>query len=426
MKLFFQIFVFFLVIFFSVYIENPTINLTYLLFYYMLFLFDFFFKKSELRYYYNCFVFGSLILLLLFQLDHGTFWNGPDDELFYLAAIGKEKEGFYLLNIRWQGYYFLLTNFYIFIKDVIDSSVHFYHGILLSSFYSAFIPYFFRKHLYTRLPAQTMKKIIILLLILPQFVLYNSTYLRDSLILLFFSMLMYFIHLKNIRLFYRVSIISIILLITFSIRPASFLFLLIYLLLFVYFNLKKGKYSLIIILLISFSLLLSYLDFRNPFSVNESYINLSNNEGAKKSIGNILLNSTNVLAYPVKFFYMLFSPIPPSIVFKFSAKNVIFTIGDFIKYYYTFLFLISSFNLLFSKIKEKYIYMNLIYVTLITTVVLLTTREPRHLSFLFPLIFIEGLTYNKENKLIGKKIFLLTLIAFPVIFAGYITIKYIY
>tara|TARA_B110000211_G_C13894752_1_gene471176 strand:- start:12 stop:530 length:519 start_codon:yes stop_codon:yes gene_type:complete len=172
--------------------------------------------------------------------------------------------------------------------------------------------------------------------------------------------------------------------------------------------------------------LLSYLDFRNPFSVNESYINLSNNEGAKKSIGNILLNSTNVLAYPVKFFYMLFSPIPPSIVFKFSAKNVIFTIGDFIKYYYTFLFLISSFNLLFSKIKEKYIYMNLIYVTLITTVVLLTTREPRHLSFLFPLIFIEGLTYNKENKLIGKKIFLLTLIAFPVIFAGYITIKYIY
>jgi hypothetical protein len=423
MKVFSTIMSFLFICVLSIYIDNYKIIITYLLFYGVLSIVDFFNNKTELIYYYNCYVFGSLALLLLFQLDHGTYWGNIDEELFYEAAIGQNRDGFYEASIRWVGYYFLLTEYYYFIREFIDSSVHFYHGILLSAFFSSFIPFFFKKHFYKKLLPVELNRLILILLFLPQFLIYNVTYLRDSLILLLFSVLVYFIGLRNRNILFRFIIIFFILALTFSIRPGSAIFLGVFVL-FDLFFIEKNKYYLIIgTFILVVAIIAGNVNFRNPIEVSQGYIELTEREISSNSLGHIVLSSDNILLFPLKMVYILFSPIPPQIVYKVSIQSVFFTIGSFVKYFYLIAFLISAFKNFIVKNKDIYLIRDSLFVFFLVAGVLFTSRDQRHLNFLFPLVFYYGIEYSFKNKTFSRKTIFYSIVALPAIVTGYLFLK---
>ena len=423
MKVFFTFLSFLFVCVFGIYINNYKIIITYLLLYGVISLVDFFNNKTELKYYYNCYVFGSLALLLLFQLDHGTYWGNIDEELFYEAAIGQYREGFYVSSIRWGGYYFLLTEYYYFIREFIDSSVHFYHGILLSAFFSSFIPYFFKKYFYKKLHHITINRLILVLLFLPQFLIYNVTYLRDSLILLLFSVLVYFIGLRNRNILFRFIIIFFILVLSFSIRPGSSIFLGVYVIFDLFFIEKKKYYLIVGTFILVLAIIAWDVNFRDPIEVGKGYIELTEREISSNSIGQRLLSSNNILLLPLKMLYILFSPIPPRIVNKVSIHSVVFTIGSLVKYFYLILFLISAFKNFVSKNKDIYMIRDTLFIFFIVLGVLFTSRDQRHLNFLFPLVFYYGIEYSFKNKAVFSKYIFYSIIALPAIFIGYLFFK---
>ena len=420
-----QFVTFFLVLVFSFFQENLSLNLTYLLFLIITFVVDYFQRDSTIKFYFNCYVLGSLAMIVLFQLEHGTNWYSLDDLLFYEVAIGKQNENVHLFNIRWWGYLLLLKGFYLGISEWIDSSSNFYHGILLSSFLSSFIPHFYRKHFYGKLTRQSLNRLIIVLLFLPQFVVYNSTYLRDSIIMLLFAMLVYFVNLKTISNLKKLSIIIFLLILGYSIRPGSSIFLISYLIV----QLLMSRGNLYVIYLIVIILIISYfndVNFRSLDQLNHSYSALTDREASSNSIGNRLLNNESVLFFPLKFLYILFSPIPPPIITKFSLKTFVFSIGLLIQYYFLIIFLISGVKNFFSVKKNIEISKDLIFTSIIVVAILFSSRDPRHLNFLFPLVFMRGITYLESNKFVRNKVFGYIILIIPLMIVGYYVIKYNY
>lgn len=411
---------------FSVYTNNFTLFITYFLFFFILLLFDSIMKRTNIIYYYNCYVFGSLLLLLLNQLDNGTYFGSIDEILFFESAT-QPQEDWFIGNINFLGYYFLLNKFYLFIKNIVDIDIHFYHGILLNTFLSSFIPYFYHKYFSKNLNKIELRKVMIILLFIPQFLIFNSTYLRDSIITLLFAALFYIINKKIYSLKKKIIIITALILLSFFVRPASALFLLLFVFLDYYYykiNFKKSFLNFLIISLIIFSFYTFDSVFVNQLEVNQKYAELTLAESSSNSIGAALMKIDSIFLIPIKLLYILFSPVPPSIFFKINLYSMVFSIGSLVKYYYTILFLLTMTNYYLKKAYDRISSRDFFYILIILLLIGFTSTDPRHYNFLFPLIFYYGIKYSTDNPKIFKNVSISFLLLFPIVITIYWLLKF--
>jgi|SaaInlStandDraft_1057018.scaffolds.fasta_scaffold00979_3 hypothetical protein len=418
-----QIITLIFLVLFSLFEENYKLIFTYFFFFLITLAIDLVNKNSNLNFFFNFYLIGSIILIVLNRLDHNTNWYSIDTEMFYNISIGESVVGVYLSNIKWVGYFFLLNEFYTIIAQFIDASVHFYHGILMNIFFSSFIPYFYQKHFKDKLSSKSLKKALIILLILPQFLMFTSTYLRDSFIMLFFAMLVYYINSKEIRDIKKITLVILTLGLTFTFRPASSFFLLIYVFIHFHNSIKKRYLLTLVIILLGFYYYYGY-NFRDFESTAEGYKALTNKEASDNSLGNRLYNINNLFVFPLKILYLIFSPIPPPILSKLSLRSFFLSLGYLASYYYIILYFTSLVKNLVFRIKDEGLTKDFIYLLVISTIVILTSRDPRHLSYFYPLIFIRGIVFIEQNKKFSKDlIFLLIGLILPILIAGYITLK---
>lgn len=409
-----------LVLLFGVYENCFKFYLTYLIFLLTASVFDYFKQNSNLKFYFNSYVIGSLTLIFMFRLDHGTPWYSVDDKMFYEVAAFDNVFDVNLLKIRWWGYFFLLKQFYLLVREFIDSGVHFYHGILLNTFISSFIPYLYKKHFRDIFPTKTVDKLLIFLIFMPQFVVYNSTYLRDSIIMLLFASLIYFLNSKRHLEIRKIGYSLIILIFAYFIRPGSSFFLLTYI--FIHFYSSKIKLYLLLLLVILFIVDYYYdFQFRDLESISNTYTELTSKEASVNSLGAKLLDSNNLLLFPIKFLYVLFSPIPPPILFKLSLQSIVFSVGLLIKYFFILIYLIDGIKNFFSNNSD--FRKNFIYICIITGAILFSSRDPRHLNYLLPLIFVKSIyLFDYKVNLIKQSILYLILLG-PLIIGVYFILK---
>ena len=179
----------------------------------------------------------------------------------------------------------------------------------------------------------------------------------------------------------------------------------------------------IIIILIIFG----FYNFENSFNeieeVRSDYLALTNAEASSKSFGLSLLSSKSIYLYPFKLLYLLFSPIPPAIFFKFNLYSIIFSIGSFIKYFYTLLFLFYVTKYFKKIVLSPYNLMNVLFILFILISVLSSSTDSRHINFLFPLIFYYGIKFSELNPLIVKRIKYFSIFLIPLLITVYTALK---
>lgn len=346
---------------------------------------------------------GTLYYYLKYLSTGSYFLGGGDDELFYdLSVQYANGEKFsdltvftntYLTSAPYFGYVLIQglffkvfvfiglvpTPFWILIFKSLTSVFTF--GALMRSFCeSSRINYVFVTQRVIWFPG----------------VLINCVFgLRESIALLIFIII--FVSLKKLD-FFRIIIISATTVALFFIRRHAVVFILYYLTPPLLARLNKGLRSQIIAVL-SFSIPIGYVLWK--VDVGDRYFDLSTESSSEGSLG--LLLYSNTLLFPVQVFYTYISPIPPLFLKNPDIFNFVAMVGDIFRYYYSgILLLLVIFK--WQELDKKHGLRSLLSgFFMVLLVVCLTTRDPRHLNFFMPLVFLISINCSK---LLGRRVLL--------------------
>lgn len=400
-------------------------------------IFRFFFKK-----YYSLlftFTFGILLvnstifLLILNYVNGEPFLTGGDDFLFYNAGKGLyqsrydiniEVDGIPLWLSNYPAYLFIISIYYELLSLIGLNSLHFYNFTLFKVALGALVPVLIYK-IGELTSLKVSKLTLIVILFFPLLILHTTSFLRESIISFFFVLGVYSI-LRIKPSFYRILIIFLLTIIVFFIRPVHSFLLILFYFLYYFLNRKNNFWLNFIFAIIIFIIGLIFLNYNNSGillqyqNTQNSYRELSEMTAQNGSLGVKLYGSDNPFLWPIKYLYYLMSPIPPPIFEDLNLITIYITIGSVLWYLILLGFLKSGFRKV-NRINPYFISLFLLFL-IAAAVGVNTTKDPRHLIFIYPLIIPYGL---KELSMIPKFVIFITFFSFLILASiGYIILKF--
>ena len=396
-----------------------------------------FFKKYDrllFTFSFGLFLLNSTIFLLILNFVNGSpYLTGGDDFLFYSAGkelyktgfdINIEVDGVPLWASNYPAYLFLISFYYKFLSFFGLNSLHFYHLTLFKISIGAIIPVLVNK-VCDLISFGLSKLTFIVIIMLPTLVYHTTTFLRES-IISFFFVFGVFIILSNKPNVFKLLLILITTTILYFIRPIHSIFFIIFSALYFIFNRKNAFGIKFYILIIFFIIGYFIFDINNSElfiqyqNTQNSYFELTQLTSQEGSLGVKLYGSNNILMWPIKYLYYLMSPIPPPIVGTLNLLTIFISIGSILWYLIVLGFLKSGLR---KTNRLNPFFLTLFILFLIAGAVgVNTTKDPRHLIFIFPLIIPFGL---RELKTIPRYVLYLLLILILIIgILSYILMKF--
>lgn len=353
---------------------------------------------------------------ITFYENNSLFLSGGDDEFFYKSSVQLFENGFDtdtqlggrdVISANYLGYLYLN---YIII-NILDFIPFFEIDIisfrLIKYLFTSLIPVFVYKIFQNTIFRLTNTGILILILF-PQLIFFNYSLIRSSYISLLFCLFVYvLLFFKNAKIKYL--FLFVIIVITALFRDVSALFFLSFLIFYLLkFEKRNILFSLSIILLTIYSSFFLFsqtaLGLRLSI-VQEAFIELSSASN-NSSLGLSILFSNNPFVFPLKFVYILLSPIPPKFIYNMNITNFINLLGNLSWYFISLGFVIYyiTINKFRDKFSDKISIPLLLCLFSSTIMVLNTTMNPRHIAFLYPFfvpIGIYGLkSLNRANRIV--------------------------
>ena len=340
---------------------------------------------------------STFFLLILYIVNGSPFLSGGDDLTFYTAGkelyasrfdINIEVEGIPLWIINYPAYLFMISFYYELLSWIGLNSLHFYHLTLLKVSLGSVIPVIIYK-IGSQISSRVSRYTLFVIIMLPTLVLNTTSFLRESIISFFFVIGVYIILSKNKSL-YKIIFVSILIIVIYFIRPVHAFFLVLFIL--INFILKSKRtywiiFYIVIFLIISVLFLYDFYEigiFNKYQIVQSSYLELSKETSQDASLGIKLYSSNNLLLWPLKFLYYIFSPIPPPIFGSLNLLTIFISIGNLIWYSIVFGFIKSIFRKV-NRTNPYFLSVFLLFV-IASAVGVSTSKDPRHLVFMYPLI----------------------------------------
>jgi hypothetical protein len=345
---------------------------------------------------------STFFLLILYIVNGSPFLTGGDDLLFYTAGkelyrarydINIEVEGFPLWITNYPAYLFMISFYYELLSWIGLNSLHFYHLTLLKVSLGSVIPVIIYK-IGNQISSGVSRFTLFVILMLPTLVLYTASFLRESVISFFFVFGVYIIISKKPS-FYKLTIVTILIIIIYFIRPVHAVFLVLFFLIYFVSNRKSAfwfKFYIIFFLIISGLILYNFNGiglFTQYQTVQNSYIELSKESSQEGSLGLKLYGSNFLLLWPLKFLYYFMYPIPPPIFGRLNLLTVFISLGSMIWYLIVLGFLKSIFRKV-NRINPYFLSVYLLFI-IAGAVGVSTSKDPRHLIFIYPLIIPIGI-----------------------------------
>jgi hypothetical protein len=384
---------------------------------FLFFAFRFFFKKYDrilFTFSFGLYLLNSTFFLFVLNLVNGSpFLSGGDDLFFYDAGkalflsnydINIDYEGFSLIAVNYPAYLYLISFFYGFFSFLGFDSLHFYHFTLFKVSLGAIIPvliFKLRNFYYFNIS----KVDLIFIILFPTLILQTVSFLRDSLISLFFIFAVYKIVL-NKKFIYKFLWMLPFSVILYFFRPLHGFLLIFFFVIYYFFSSKKFLWVKIFSFAFLFIFFVSYFisyfgDFLDQYQrLQGMYSELSIETNQEGSLGVVLYASSFPLIWPFKLLYFYLSPIPPPIFATFNILSIYLSLGSLFWYFIVFGF----FKSVLRKVNTiSPFYLSLFLLFLVAGIVgVNTSKDPRHLTFLYALIIPFGLG---ELKLISKEKF---------------------
>lgn len=404
----------------------------------LFFIFKIFLKKYDgviFSLAFGLYLINSTFFLIITNYINGSpFLSGGDDLLFYLAGkqlyiadydIRTELAGFPLWAANYPAYLYLISFYYGALSWIGFESLHFYHLTLLKVSLGSLIPVFIYR-IGNRFSFGVSRMSLLVIILLPTFVIQTTSFLRESVISFLFIIGILIITSKKYG-FYQVIFILILVSIIYFIRPIHAIFFIFFYITYMLLHKQNSfwvKACIITSIIVGF-LIFSSLGYDDLFKqydrIQSMYSELSLETNEEGSLGVLLYSSTSPFLLPIKLFYYYMSPIPPPIIGKVDLFTFYLSIGAVFWY----LVIIGFLRTVFRKVNSGDSFFMSVYLLFIFVGIIgvSTSKDPRHLTFLYPLIIPFGL---RELNLIPKiQLYLI----FPVLgllgLVGYILLKYI-
>lgn len=383
---------------------------------------------------FGLYLLNSTFFLIATNFIFGSpFLEGGDDKFFYLAGkqlynsgydIQTEVDGIPLWAANYPAYLYIISFYYGVLSWLGFNSLHFYHLTLLKISFGALIPVLINK-IGNRYNIGFSKNSLLVIILFPPLVIQTSSFLRDSLISFFFILGAYIVT-KNLNNFYKLFWILILSSIIYFFRPAHSVFLIFLYVTHMLFLSKKYiglKFS-----ILGFTLLMLFVVFKQGYGdlieqfekVQNLYTDLSLETNSEGSLGLKLYSSDLIVLLPFKLIYYFISPIPPPIFSKMNILSAYLSIGAISWYLIVFAFLKS----IFRKVnKSDPFFISIYFLFILAGVIgISTSKDPRHLTFIYPLIIPYGL---RELSLINKnQMFIILILSIILGFLLYISLKF--
>ena len=420
---------------FFIYLESISCFILYIIFNLIFLLNNKLSKNEFIIKYFNLYVILSIILNISFIFENGTnFIDGNDDQAYYnrtMHYLNNVEQNFEYYNFK--GFIWLLASFYKILNYVGLHDNSFFIINILSAFAGTFVLYFTDKVL-NQFQKKNTNKTIKRLALFPLFFIFAITGLRDIwLILITISYFYYSIifYESNSKILNVLFIKVILLVCAYFFRPVNLFFLLSLDIGFYLFDRKNKRvkqFFLIPILLILFfsiffvkSFPISDLGYDYVLNYIKMYNQFSTETAGGGSIGIALRQSTFL---PFKFLwiiYTFFSPFPPPAIYNFSFYNIIISLGSLIWLVLMPVAMIKIFNV--KKKQNSLVFQTRLFFIFVILATSFTSGNFRHLSVLYPFIFILYSILPKIKKNQAEYFLFSSSIAFCTLFLTYLVIK---
>lgn len=376
---------------------------------------------------------STFFLLLLNYVNGKPFLAGGDDLLFFTAGkelyindfdINIEVDGLPLWVTNYPAYLFIISFYYKFLSFFGINSLSFYHFTLFKILLGSLIPILIYKigHFVS---IRFDKLALFVVLLMPTLVYHTTSFLRETVISFFFLSGVYII-LSDKAIIIKSLLFILITVILYFIRPIHSFFFILFFLLYLIISRKTSSW---IRLNTAFIILIVIYYFKREDSelflqyqrTQSSYQELSAITSQEGSLGVKLYGANDLFFWPIKYFYYLFSPIPPPIVATFNLLTVYMSLGALL-WYLLVIGIIKSGLRVINRMDPYFLTLYILFF-LAGVVGVNTTKDPRHLVFIYPLIIPISL----GELIITKKSLLLVLVFsfFIVGILGYILFKFI-
>ena len=377
---------------------------------------------------------ATFFLMILNWVNGNPFLAGGDDLFFYSAGkelflaeynIITEVDGIPLWVANYPFYLYLISFYYGFLSQLGLDSLHFYHLTLLKVAFGASIPVFIF-NLARHYQKDITKVDLITIILFPALVLQTVSFLRDS-IISFFFILGVLKAASNKRIISRLIWLLPLATIIYFIRPVHAFFLIIFLVIYIVFENRRflwlkifGVSALAVICLFFFNKEVTTF-FEQYERVQGMYTELSLETNQEGSLGVKLYSSNAPMLIPIKLLYYFLSPIPPPIVSGLSGLSLYLSLGAIFWYFIIFGFLKSVMK---QSSRENPFYVSLFVLFVLAGLVgISSSKDPRHLTFMYPIILPFGL--KELNTMPKNQLYVICILSAIFGLLGYVLFKFV-
>lgn len=377
---------------------------------------------------------ATIFLIMLNAVNGKPFLAGGDDLFFYNAGkelflanydINTEIDGVPLWVANYPVYLYMISGYFGFLTFLGIDTLHFYHLTLFKVALGSIIPVLIF-NIFEKSTKSLSRVELLLIVIFPATLLQTVSFLRDSVISLFFVAGVFALvqtEYRYLKVFWLISISVAI----YFIRPVHSLFFVLFCttyLLFLnknYFWLKTfGFGSLLSLILVVVSWKFGDL-FSEIDRVQGMYMELSADTSQSGSLGVKLYGANTPLLFPLKLLYYYLSPIPPPIVGGMNSLSWFLSLGAFLWYLVVFGFLKSVSRLIN---RRNPIWASTFVLFIVAGIVgISTSKDPRHLAFMYPIMLPFGLKELATIPKVQLYVFFLTIAVSGIL--GYVFFKFL-
>lgn len=312
------------------------------------------------------------------------------------------------MAVGYRAYIFILSGYFWLINSIGFESTDIYHLILLNVFIGGLTANYIFK-LAVKLRIRDLRWVFLASLF-PVTIFHHVTLLRDSWLFLFFLVIADMLFSQK-RLSTRQWLFAIVLVIISAnfrlAHGAIFAFLLG---LNVLYRMKKRSHQILLIsavLLVVFGFLNSFIyeQIDRVSRVSEFYSSETVQNANSGSLGALFFESKNPALLLIRPFFVLYQPIPPMIFTGVNLQNFFLSIGNIAWYfiltaYFVGFRCVSQFDLKRKKIQIITFLMLLFSMLLVS----FTSRDSRHLLFLYPMVNLVALLYIQKYPKLFKSV----------------------
>ena len=370
---------------------------------------------------------SAVIITFCFEHINNTWFSaGQDDFTFHNISSGLAQGQYDFRsagrNFNWHAvqyklYILIFAYWYKFLSLIGINGNFFFHLNIINSFVASFIAPFIYKiglKLFGE-ESSTPKKAAFFCLFFPTFIYYSAIIIRDTWVICFFLMAVYFM-LSDKSFIKKLVLIFVLIITVFYIRKASAVFISMFIFIYALFNTRNSyivffiyrivPVVMVLILAVFFTAMqlptpkiapahsdvLNYVNY-----ITNYYRELATSESAHNSIGLRLRLSNNPIVVFIYHIYFYFSPIPPKFIKDFNIITVFLGIGNLLWYLLSPLYFIHAFQLKNSN-KKVFIRAFFWFLILVLVIVGTTTGVQRHLLLIYPIVLLFAVDYILNHK----------------------------